>query len=151
MPLPREMNVRLASAVLVVILSLSVPVSADEYEEAITVREIAKTTVTADGQPVRYPRTENPEVTARFISVPPGAETGWHRHPVPVYGYVISGTLEVKMKDGKVITYHQGDAIIEMVNSLHNATNRGDAPVELVAFYTGEKGTADTVTAPEND
>ncbi len=123
--------------------------SGDEYGGQITFREIAKTTVTAGGEPVNYPRTDKPEVTANVVELAPGAETGWHYHPIPVDGYIIRGTLEVERKNGEVITYHQGDAIIEAVDSLHNARNTGIDPVEMVAFYTGAQGTANTVTTSE--
>ncbi len=113
----------------------TVPASGDEYGAEVTAREIAKTTVTADGQPVDYPRTEKPEVTASVVKLPPEAETGWHYHPIPVYGYVIRGTLEVERENGQVDTYHEGEAIIEAVDSPHNARNTGTEPVELVTFY----------------
>jgi len=125
------------------------PASGGEYGAGITVREIAKTTVTADGQPVRYLRADRPEVTALIVEIPPGGETGWHLHPVPVYAYIIKGTLDVEMGNGDVRTYHEGDAIIEMVNTPHNGKNRGSAPVKLVAFYTGEQGKPNTIKIKE--
>ena len=131
-----------------VVLLLAVPASGAEYAEEVAVREIARTTVTAGGQPIRYPGTDQPEVTAKVVELPPGAETGWHYHPIPVYGYVIRGTLEVERENGKVDMYRQGDAIIEAVDSPHNARNRGPEPVELVAFYTGVRGRSTTVTSP---
>lgn len=119
--------------------------SGDEYGGAVAVRQIAKTTVTANGQPIEYPRTDKPEVTAAIVEIPPGAETGWHLHPVPVYAYILSGTLEVRTENGAVHTYRAGDAIIEMVDTPHNGYNRGTVPVKLVGFYTGGVGTPNTV------
>ena len=122
-----------------------VTASGDEYAGQITVRQIAKTTVTANGQPIEYLRTDKPEVTAVIVEIPPGGETGWHLHPVPLYGYVVSGTLEMRTENGDVHTYHAGDAIIEMVDTPHNGENRGTTPVKLLGFYTGGFGIPNTV------
>ncbi len=47
-------------------------------------------------------------------------------------------------------TYHftAGDAIVEVVNIPHNGKNLGTTPVVLIAFYTGETGTPNTVMTP---
>jgi quercetin dioxygenase-like cupin family protein len=79
------------------------------------------------------------------VNIAPGAETGWHSHPIPVYAYVVEGTLEVELEGGQIITYRSGDAIIEVVNTLHNGRNRGSEEVRLVVFYTGAEGTPSVV------
>lgn len=117
-----------------------VPASGDEFGGGITVREIAKTMVAANGQPVRYLRTGKPEVTALIVEIPPGGETGWHLHPVPVYAYVIKGTLDVEMENGDVHTYHEGDAIIEMVNTPHSGKNRARSSQAGGLLYRGARG-----------
>lgn len=122
-----------------------VPASGDEYGGGVVAREIAKNTVTANGNPIKYLVTDRPEVTAFIVEVPSGGETGWHIHPVPVYAYIINGTLDVEMENGDIHTYREGDAIIEMVNTPHNGKNRGLATVKLVAFYTGEQGEVNTI------
>lgn len=121
------------------------PASGAEYEGKITVRQLTKTTVTSNGQPIKYLKTDKPEVTAAIVEIPRGGETGWHFHPVPLYAYVLSGTLEIKTENGEIHTYHAGDAIIEMVDAAHNGKNRGNVPVKLVAFYTGGVGVPNTV------
>ncbi|SCZ63142.1 cupin domain-containing protein [Thiohalomonas denitrificans] len=150
MSLYANTSARLIGSVLLAITSsLALSASGDESGTEVIVREIAKTAVTAGGEPVNYPRTDKPEVTANVVELPPGAETGWHYHPIPVYGYVIRGTLEVERETGEVITYRQGDAIVEAMDSLLNARNTGMEPVEMVAFYMGAQGIANTVTTPE--
>jgi quercetin dioxygenase-like cupin family protein len=74
------------------------------------------------------------------VDLASGAETGWHSHPIPVYAYVLSGVLDVELEDGQVITYRSGDAIIEVVNTLHNGRSQGPDPVRLAVFYTGVVG-----------
>ena len=73
------------------------------------------------------------------VDLAPGTETGWHKHAIPVYAYVLSGVIEVELEGGQRISYKTGDVIIEVVNTFHNGSNRGIEPVRLVVFYTGIK------------
>lgn len=118
---------------------------AGDYNGAVQAKVILKATKTVTGQDIRYLKTDNPEVTVLDVVLPPGAETGWHIHPVPVYAYVLSGTLEVRTEDGKSNRFKEGDAIIEAVNTPHNGKNIGTTLVHLVVFYTGEVGKPVTV------
>jgi len=59
------------------------------------------------------------------VEISSGAETGWHLHTVPVYAYVLSGTLDVELADGKVLVFRKGDAVVEVQNLAHNGRNRG--------------------------
>ena len=75
-----------------------------------------------------------------LIEIAPGGETGWHLHPVPSFGMVLEGELEVSLKDGQRKRLKAGDALAEVVNTAHNGRNIGNAPVKLVVFYAGSKG-----------
>jgi quercetin dioxygenase-like cupin family protein len=119
------------------------------YLPAIKATPILRTTTTAGGQPIVYPKVEDPEVSAVLVEIPPGAETGWHTHPFPAYAYVLSGELVVELEGGKVNTFKAGDAIAETVNMLHNGRNAGSEPVKLILFVTGAKGLPFTVKAGE--
>ncbi len=110
------------------------------YNSGVTSKLLAKTTVTANGQKIAYPVTDKAEVTAMVVDIAPGAETGWHKHAVPVYAYMLSGAIEATIEGGKTIIYSAGDPIIEVVNTFHNAINKGDKPASLVVFYIGIKG-----------
>jgi quercetin dioxygenase-like cupin family protein len=94
-----------------------------------------------------YP-TGQPELTILKISIPAHTALPWHTHPVPNAGYVLSGTLHVETKDGThQTTLHAGDVIPEMVGAVHRGRT-DDAPVELVVFYAGAKGTPTAVKEP---
>lgn len=112
---------------------------------ALKVSPVKKTTTTTNGRRIAYPKTDSPEVTVVTVDIPPGSETGWHLHPVPVYAYVLSGELAVEFEDGKQAIFKEGDSIIEAVNAPHNGRNLGKAPVKLVVFYTGVEGSPNTV------
>lgn len=127
-------------------LLLTVPAgfSAD-YSSGVTAKVLTKTTVTGNGQKISYPQTEKAEVTAMTVELAPGAETGWHKHPVPVYAYVVSGNLTVELEDHKQLAFKAGDAIIEVVNTLHNGRNSGSEPVRLAVFYLGAEGVPNVI------
>ena len=93
---------------------------AEGYKKEIEITPLVRTSTTVAGQSILYPRTNDPQVTALLVEIPPGAETGWHTHPFPIYVYVLSGELTVEIAGGKTNTFKTGDAIVESVNLLHN-------------------------------
>jgi quercetin dioxygenase-like cupin family protein len=110
------------------------------YDSGVTVRTVLKSTTAGNGQPLEYLRTDRPEVTAAVVEIAPGAQTGWHLHRVPVYAYVMEGTLTVQLDEGKEITFNKGQAILEVRNTPHNGINAGKDTVRLIVFYTGAVG-----------
>jgi quercetin dioxygenase-like cupin family protein len=110
------------------------------YNGGVTSKLLKQTTVTANGQKISYPVTDKAEVSAYVVQIAPGAETGWHKHSIPVYAYMLSGELEVQVEEGSTIIYKAGDAIIEVVNTFHTGKNRGTVPASLVVFYIGVQG-----------
>lgn len=97
---------------------------------------ILKTTSSWNNQPIQYPQGPA-EVTGLLVEIAPGAETGWHSHPVPSFAVVLEGTLEVRLKDGQVKRINAGEALAEVVDTLHNGRNVGNGTVRLVVFYAG--------------
>jgi len=124
------------------------PAVAGDYTSGVEASLILKTTTTTGHYPAKYLNTERPEITVVKVDIKPGAETGWHSHPVPLYAYVLEGDLTVEVKGGKTYQFSAGDAIVEFVNIPHNGKNFGATPVVLIAFYTGEIGTPNTVMVP---
>ncbi len=115
------------------------PDTAEGYKSEIQVMPLLRTMTTVAGQPIVYPTTDAAEVTAVQVEIPPGAETGWHKHPFPCFAYLLSGALDVEMEGGKIVQIKAGQAMAESINFLHNGTNRGTEPVRLVMFVMGEK------------
>jgi quercetin dioxygenase-like cupin family protein len=110
-----------------------------EQSAAVTVLTVLKTESSWDGKPIEYP-TGKAEVTCMVVEIAPGGETGWHLHAVPSFGMVLEGELEVQLKDGTTKQLKSGEAIAEVVNTLHNGRNVGSVPVKLVVFYVGSVG-----------
>ncbi len=140
-------RIRITSLCLIVLFLFVPQAFSADYGSGVTAKILKKTFVTGNGQKITYPCTDRAEVTAMTVELAPGAETGWHKHPVPVYAYVISGNLSVELEDGKTLSFHSGDAVIEVVNTLHNGKNIGTEPVKLAVFYLGVEGTPNVIKA----
>lgn len=123
----------------VVSLMLAAPVAALEPNAALTVTRLLETTTSWDGKPLHYPSGEA-KLTALVIDIAPGGETGWHEHPVPSFGFVLDGTLEVRLEDGRVKRIGKGEALAEVVGTMHNGRNVDKVPLKLVVFYAGAPG-----------
>jgi quercetin dioxygenase-like cupin family protein len=122
------------------------PALARDYAQA-TVEKLAVTSTNYAGQALAYPDSGKPEVTALVVHLPPGASTGWHKHPVPVYAYMLDGELTVRTENGIEKRFVKGEAIIEVMNLLHNGTNTGKGNASLVVFYTGIAGMPNVIKA----
>ena len=110
-----------------------------EQSASVNVTTVLKSETSWDGKPIEYP-SGKAEVTGMVVEIAPGGETGWHLHPVPSFGMVLEGEMEVQLKSGAVRRLKAGDALAEVVNTLHNGRNVGTVPVKLVVFYAGAVG-----------
>ena len=125
-------------------LWLPLPATALDGSATIKVTPLLKTTTSWDGKQIVYPAGQA-EITEILVEIAPGGETGWHLHPVPSFGFILSGTLEVTRKSGEVKRLTASDALAEVVETLHNGRNVGAEPVKLVVFYTSVVGKPLTV------
>lgn len=91
---------RLVPTAAVFALLFPVPVPAADYAAGVKSKVVLKTTVTASGEKIRYPVTDRPQVTAAEVEIAPGAVTGNHEHPGPVYALVISGPPDDRGREG---------------------------------------------------
>jgi quercetin dioxygenase-like cupin family protein len=119
-------------------------VHADEYRN-VEVEKLITSSTSSNGKPLVYLRTSKPQVTAVVVHVPPGGSTGWHKHPVPVYAYMMEGRLTVELRNGTSFSFKKGDAILEVINTMHNGYNSGSEPASLVVFYTGAVGVPNVI------
>ena len=89
-----------------------------------------------------YPAGQ-PELTLLRITVPAHAALDWHRHPVINVAYLLAGTLEVENRTtGTTKTLRAGEALPEMVGTVHRGRNPGDEPAVILVFYAGVHGSA---------
>lgn len=115
--------------------------SAQALEPSASVKTttLMKTSSSWDGTPIAYPSGQA-EITGLLVEIAPGGETGWHQHPVPSFGMLLEGELDVRLKDSSVKRLKAGDTLAEVVNTLHNGRNAGTTPLKLVVFYVGAVG-----------
>lgn len=113
--------------------------SAVEATHAVKATTVLKTASSWDGSPIEYPQGKA-EVTGMVVEIAPGGETGWHMHPVPSFGMILEGEMEVQLKSGTTRRLKAGDALAEVVGTLHNGKNVGAVPVKIVVFYAGTVG-----------
>lgn len=105
---------------------------------------ILKTSRTWNGAPIAFPPGHG-EVTVLSIDIQPGAETGWHRHPMPSFAMVLEGTLQVTLRDGGTRQFSAGEAFAEVVETSHNGRNTGQTLTKLLVVYTGPRGSSLTL------
>jgi quercetin dioxygenase-like cupin family protein len=76
-------------------------------------------------------------VEIKRIDLAPGQPTGPHRHPCPVVGHVVSGTILFQIEGRPAKTLRAGDAFFEPANlrirHFDNPSPR--EPATFVAFY----------------
>lgn len=85
----------------------------------------------------------NLKVHAIQVTYPPGATSTAHRHPCPVIGYMISGTMRMQVSDQPPAEYKAGDSFAEMPTDVHRmATNpSADTPAVFLATFVCDKET----------
>jgi quercetin dioxygenase-like cupin family protein len=116
---------------------LVLPATAEEsaplaYKNLLT--PLFKGNETIVGQKIAYPAGE-PKVT------------GWHTHQVPLFVTVMDGEVSVDYGSKGVKLYKAGDSFLEAMDWPHNATNKTDAIVRIMAVYMGADGKADAAPA----
>ena len=111
--------------------------------------ELIRTSQSWDGVELPDYLQGRPELVAVKYVFPAGQKLGWHHHPVINYGVLVQGELTIIGQDGKEKTVHEGEAVVEMVNTIHHGENRGTKPVILYMFYLVQKDMPLAVQHPE--
>ena len=111
--------------------------------------ELIRTSQSWDGAELPEYLKGSPEIVAVKYEIPPGQKLGWHHHPVMNHGILVQGELTIVSLDGKEKVVHEGEAVVEMVNTIHHGENRGDKPVILYMFYLTQEGMPLSVQHPE--
>lgn len=113
------------------------------------VRAILSTGSTVTGEAIHYPAGTPARITAVEITLQPGQQTGWHTHPVPLFGYMLEGELTIDYGPKGTRVFRKGDALAEAMNQPHNGRNTGQGPMRILAVFMGSDGQPNsTVAAP---
>ncbi len=118
-------------------------------EEEVVSTELIRTSQSWDGVELPDYLQGRPELVAVKYVFPAGKKLGWHHHPVMNYGILVQGELTIIGKDGQKKVVHEGEPVVEMVNTIHHGENTGSVPVILYMFYLSQKDMPLAVQHPE--
>lgn len=103
-------------------------------------KELFRTSQSWDGADLPDYPVGKPELVAMRYVFEPGSSLHLHHHDVMNFGIVEQGELTIVSADGKEKVIHQGEAVVEMVGTVHHGENRGQVPVVLNMFYLSQEG-----------
>lgn len=88
------------------------------------------------GRPLEYPDCK-PLIKSMMITLVPGQKGKMHQHLTPLYGYLMSGKIQVQYEnEAKTIkTYSAGEAIMEAMHVDHYGFNPFDETAKLLVVY----------------
>ncbi len=116
-----------------------------QQADSVVVEILEKSSQSWDGTYLPdYPQGQ-PEITIARITLPPKYKLPMHKHPIPLGGIVLEGSITVTREDGVKKVFNAGDAVIEVVNTWHYGMNEGNTPTVLLAFYVGTKDKPNTI------
>jgi len=96
--------------------------------------------------------TPNLDLAVQRIVFQPGGQSGWHRHPGPVFIEVVSGTMTFYMSDDPTcapMVRTAGQGYLDVGEHAHIARNESGAPAENIVVYLAPQGAALRIDAPD--
>ena len=80
------------------------------------------------------------EIVQVLTEIPVGVESGWHTHPGEEVGYILAGTVEMKIAGQPSLTLHAGDPFLMPPGTPHNALDLGPDDGRMLSTYIVEVG-----------
>ena len=80
------------------------------------------------------------EIVQVLTEIPAGVESGWHQHPGEEVGYILAGTVEMKIEGEPTLTLHTGDPFLMPPRTPHNALDLGPETGMMLSTYIVEVG-----------
>lgn len=117
--------------------------------EQVEATELIRTSQSWDGMELPDYPLGRPELVAMKYVFPAGKKLGWHHHDVINHGVLVQGELTIVAQDGTEKVVHEGEAVIEMVGTIHHGENRGTKPAVLYMFYLSQEGLPISTQHPE--
>ena len=107
--------------------------------ENVETKELFRTSQSWDGAELPDYLKGRPELVAMKYVFPAGCKLGWHYHEVMNFGVLTQGELTIVSHDGTEKVIHEGEAVVEMVGTVHHGENRTPHPAILYMFYLSQK------------
>ena len=95
--------------------------------------------------------TPNLDIAVQRIVFQPGGQSGWHRHPGPVFIEVVTETMTFYMSDDPTcapIVRSAGQGYLDVGEHAHIARNESGAPAENIVVYLAPQAAALRIDAP---
>ena len=121
----------------------------DNSAPSVKTTELIRTSQSWNGVELPDYLHGRPELVAVKYEIPAGQKLGWHHHPVMNHGILVQGELTIISEDGTEKVVHEGEAVVEMVGTIHHGENRGTKPVIIYMFYLSQPGMPLSVPHPE--
>ncbi|WP_448639692.1 cupin domain-containing protein [Geodermatophilus sp. URMC 63] len=80
------------------------------------------------------------EIVQVLTEIPVGVESGWHTHPGEEVGYILAGTVEMRIRDSNTLILHAGDGFLIPPRVPHNARDLGPGTGRMLSTYIVEVG-----------
>ena len=90
-----------------------------------------------DQENITVPGRHVVQALAEFI---PGGAAGKHTHPGEEFGYVVEGTLELRIEGQPPRTVNAGESFYVPAGVVHDGTNISKGQAKVLATYVVEKG-----------
>jgi quercetin dioxygenase-like cupin family protein len=75
------------------------------------------------------------DIVQVLTEIPVGVESGWHTHPGEEVGYILGGTVEMKIAGRDSLTLNTGDPFLIPPGTPHNALDLGPADGRMLSTY----------------
>lgn len=130
------MKLRYAALIIVVILiaPLTIARADGPYNKVQPVLDTAKTVM---GENLKLPDGSPLHIISTIVTIDPGEKTGWHKHGVPLYIYILSGEVTVDYGEKGERTFGPGGSYMEAMAYWHRGTNLGKEAVRILCVYMG--------------
>lgn len=129
---------------LVAVAMLGVGLVAGAADVGFHPRLLLQATTTDVGQRIQFPAGPN-QISSYLVELAPGGEHARHKHPYPIFAYVLEGTLTIDNEGTGEVIYPAGTAHLEAVNTWHRDLNKGSTPVRWVVVHLGQEGKPFTI------
>jgi quercetin dioxygenase-like cupin family protein len=103
---------------------------ADELAGKLKRTEVQRRTFSVPGR----------EIVQVLTEIPVGVESGWHVHPGEEVGYIVAGTVEMRIRNAPTLTLHAGDGFLIPPRTPHNALDLGPGTGHMLSTYIVEIG-----------
>ena len=78
------------------------------------------------------------DIVQVLTEIPAGVESGWHTHPGEEVGYILAGTVEMRIEGRPTLTLRTGDGFLMPPGTAHNALDLGPDTGQMLSTYIVE-------------